>query len=187
VRFGSETIVAGHGLGGLLALKLAEAAPVQAAVALAPLIPGFPSPLFCPRRWATFWRSEATGFPSPRRTLDLVSEAEPFQRESLIEALIPADTSAAIEVARGAVEFAAHQVPRPIVTGEADAFAPWQDSARFAAKINARFISLPGRGHWLIAGRVLERTIAHIHRFLVRESGEELLLLYQQADHDEAE
>jgi pimeloyl-ACP methyl ester carboxylesterase len=184
---GSKIIVAGHGLGGLLALKLAEAAPVQAAVALAPLIPGFPSPLFYRRRWTTFWRSAATGFPSGRRMLDLMSEADPFQRESLIEALIPADTSAAIEVARDAVEFAAHQVPRLIVTGEADAFAPWQDAARFAAKINARFISLPGRGHWLIAGRVLEGTIAHIHRFLVRASGDELLLLYQQANGDEAE
>lgn len=187
-NIGSEIIVAGHGLGGLLALKLAEAPSVRAAVALAPLIPGFPSPLFCRRRrWTAFWRSAATGLPARRRMLELISEAEPFQRESLIKALIPADTSAAMEVARGAVEFAAHQTPRLMVAGEADAFAPWQDAARFAAKIDAQFISLPGRGHWLIAGRALERTIAHMQRFLVRASGEELLLLYQQANGDDAE
>jgi len=187
-NIGSEVIVAGHGLGGLLALKIAETPSVRAAVALAPLIPGFPSPLYCRRRrWMTFWRSEATGLPAGRTMLELVSEAEPFQRESLIKALIPADTSAAIEVARGEVELAVDQTPRLIITGEADPFAPCQDAARFAARIDARFISLPGRGHWLIAGRALERTIAHMQRFLVRASGEELLLLYQQATGDDAE
>jgi pimeloyl-ACP methyl ester carboxylesterase len=50
---GTETIAAGHGLGGLLALKVAEIAPVRAAVALAPLIPGVRSPLLARRRrWA---------------------------------------------------------------------------------------------------------------------------------------
>jgi len=186
-NIGSEVIVAGHGLGGLLALKLAESPSVRAAVALAPLIPGFLSPLYCrPRRWP-FWRSETTGLPAWRRMLELFSEAEPFQRASLIKALIPADTSAAIEVARGEVELAADQTPRLIITGEADRFAPYQDAARFATQINAQFISLPGRGHWLIAGRPLERTIAHMQRFLVRASGEELLLLYQQATGDDAE
>jgi pimeloyl-ACP methyl ester carboxylesterase len=178
----SEIIAAGHGLGGLLALKIAEAPTVRAAVALAPLIPGFRSPLFVrSRRWAA-WRSESPGLPTRRRLLELVSEAEPFQRESIIKALIPADTSAAMEVARGAVEFAAHPTPRLIVAGEADAFAPWQEAERLATKIGARFINLPGRGHWIIAGRTLERTIAQMQRFLVRALGEELLLLYSEPD-----
>jgi pimeloyl-ACP methyl ester carboxylesterase len=181
---GSEIIAIGHGLGGVLALKIAEAAPVRAAVALAPLIPGFRSPLLlrC-RRW-TLRRSQTTGLPPAQRMLELVSEAPPFQRESLIKALFPADTSAAMEVARGAVEFAAHQTPRLIVAGEADAFAPWQGAEQFAAKIGAHFISLPARGHWLIGGRALEQTMAHVQRFLVSALGEELLLLYREA-HDE--
>jgi len=182
---GSEIIAAGHGLGGLLALKTAEARPVRAAVALAPLIPGFRSPLFVhSRRWAS-WRSESTGLPSRRKMLELVSEAEPFQRESIIKALMPADTSAAKEVARGAVEFAANPTPRLIVAGEADTFAPWQEAQQLASKIGARFVSLPGRGHWIIAGRTLERTVAQMQRFLVRALGEELLLLYTEPDgHD---
>jgi pimeloyl-ACP methyl ester carboxylesterase len=158
---------------------------VRAAVALAPLIPGFRSPLFVRRRrWAS-WRSESTGLPTGRKVLELVSEAEPFQRESIIKALMPADTSAAIEVARGAVEFAAHPTPRLIVAGEADAFAPWQEAEQLAIKIGARFVSLPGRGHWIIASRILDRTIAQMQRFLVRALGEELLLLYADPDdHD---
>src|SRR5262249_20743686 len=81
----SEVVAAGHGLGGLLALKLAEAPRVRAGLALAPLIPGFRSPLFVRRhRWAS-WRSKSAVLPTRRRALELVSEAEPFQRESLIK------------------------------------------------------------------------------------------------------
>jgi pimeloyl-ACP methyl ester carboxylesterase len=177
---GTEIIAAGHGLGGLLALKVAETPLVRAAVALAPLIPGFPSPLLVrSHRWA-FWRSELTGPPTGRKALELISEAEPFRRESILKALTPADTLAATEVARGAVELSIHPAPRLIVAGEADAFAPWAEAEQLAAKIGARFVSLPGRGHWIIAGRALERTIAHMQRFLVRALGEELLLLYAE-------
>jgi hypothetical protein len=113
---------------------------------------------------------------------------EPFQRESLIKALAPADTAAAMEVARGEVGFAATPTPRLIVAGEADVFAPWNCARQLATKIGARFISLPGRGHWMIAGRALERTIAEVQRFLVRALGDELLLLYaeRQDGDDEA-
>jgi pimeloyl-ACP methyl ester carboxylesterase len=131
------------------------------------------------RRWA-FWRSESTGLPTGRKVLELVSEAEPFQRESIIKALTHADTSAAAEVACGAVELAIHPTPRLIVAGEADAFAPSAAAEQLAAKIGARFVSLPGRSHWIIAGRALERTIAQMQRFLVKALGEELLLLYEE-------
>jgi pimeloyl-ACP methyl ester carboxylesterase len=182
----SEIIAAGHGLGGLLALKLAETPQVRSAVALAPLIPGFRSPLFVRRRWAP-WRAESTGPPTRHKMLELVSEAEPFQRESIIKTLTLADTSAAMEVARGAVEFAPNPTPRLIIAGEADTFAPSPEAERFAANIGSRFISLPGRGHWLIAGRTLERTIAQMQRFLVKALGEELLLLYAEPGSDDAQ
>jgi pimeloyl-ACP methyl ester carboxylesterase len=184
---GSQTIVIGHGLGGLVALKIAETPLVRAAVALAPLIPGIPSPLFCrSHRWG-FWPSAAPGLPRGRKLLELISEVEPFRRQSLIKALVPVDTTAAMEVARGAVDFAALETPRLIIAGEADDFAPWQNAARFAAQINARFISLPGRGHWLVAGRALEGSINHVQRFLVKALGEELLLLYPEANGDDPE
>jgi pimeloyl-ACP methyl ester carboxylesterase len=184
---GSEVIAAGHGLGGSLALKLAETASVRAAVALAPMIPGFRNPLFVRSRRITPWRSESTGLPARRRVLELVSEAEPFQRESLVKSLTPADISAAMEVARGGVQFAADPTPRLIVAGEADRFAPSQAAEQLATKIGARFISLPGRSHWIVAGRTLERTIAQMQRFLVKALGEELLLLYGESNSGGAE
>jgi pimeloyl-ACP methyl ester carboxylesterase len=180
---GCDIVAAGHGLGGLLALRLAEAPPVRAAVALAPLIPGSRSPFLFPRTPWWFWRAKKNWMPNHRRIVELFSEAEPFQRQALISALTPMDTSAAKEAASGVIEFAPSATPRMIIAGESDGFAPSQDAAEFAAKIDARFISLPGRGHWLIAGRALERTISHLQRFLVLALGEELLLLYEKEPH----
>jgi hypothetical protein len=37
-----------------------------------------------------------------------------------------------------------------------------------------------GRGHWLIGGRALERAVAEVQRFLVRNLGGDLLLLYPE-------
>jgi pimeloyl-ACP methyl ester carboxylesterase len=118
---------------------------------------------------------------------ELVGEAEPFMRQAIINALTPADTAAAMEVAHAAVEFSTSQTPRLIISGEADAFAPWREVERLARAIEAQFISLPGRGHWLIAGRGLERTIAQMQRFLVRTLGEELLLLYGEGNGGDAQ
>ncbi|MBV8775335.1 MAG: alpha/beta fold hydrolase [Deltaproteobacteria bacterium] len=177
---GSDVVAAGHGLGGLLALKSAERSRVRAAVALGPLIPGFHSPLLHRYRagWFSLW--EKPWLPSRRRMLELFSEAETFQRQALIRALTPMDTSAAEHVASGGVEFAPNPTPRMIIAGEADGFAPAHKAAEFAAKIDAQFIGLPGRGHWLVGGRALERIIAHMQRFLVQAVGEELLLLYEK-------
>jgi alpha-beta hydrolase superfamily lysophospholipase len=181
----TDVVTVGHGLGGLLALKVAESKQVRAAVALAPLVPGLRSSLFVRRR--AFWRSDSTGLPVGRRLLELVADADPFQREAIIKSFVDADTSAAMEVARGEVEFAPHPVPRLIVAGDADDFAPRQGAEQFALQIGAHFLSLPGRGHWLIAGRTLERAIAEMQRFLVRALGEQLLLLYSERDRDDSE
>jgi len=39
---------------------------------------------------------------------------------------------------------------------------------------------MPNRGHWLIGGRVLERAVAEVQRFLVLSLGRDLLLLYPE-------
>jgi pimeloyl-ACP methyl ester carboxylesterase len=178
---GTDVIALGHGLGGLLALKIAETPVVRAAVAFAPLVPGFRSPLVGRdrRRWA-FWRSEPGSIPTGRTLYKLVSDADPFQRQSLMNSLVEADASAAIEVARGDVEFATDPTPKLIIAGGADEFAPSATVGDFAAQIGALFTTLPGRSHWLIGGKALEQGIAEAQRFLVRAMGEELLLLYSQ-------
>jgi pimeloyl-ACP methyl ester carboxylesterase len=176
-----DAVVLGHGIGGLVALKLAERARVKAAVAFAPLVPGFRSPLFMRAgNLLSLWRRRPLKPPAGRMLFELVADAPPFQRESLIKALVPDAAAIAIELARGEIEFArgASAAPRLIVSGDSDVFAPLDRVERFAAAIGAKFVTLRGRGHWLIGGRAIERAINETQRFLVRTLGQELLLLY---------
>lgn len=176
-----DAVVLGHGIGGLLALKLAERARVKAGVAFAPLAPGFRSPLFMRAgNLLSLWRRHPLKPPAGRMLFELVADAPPFQRESLIKALVPDAAAIASEVARGEVEFArgASAAPRLIVSGDSDVFAPHDRVERFAAALEAKFVTLRGRGHWIIGGRALERAINEAQRFLVRALGQELLLLY---------
>jgi pimeloyl-ACP methyl ester carboxylesterase len=180
---GREAIVLGHGLGGLLALKLAERARVKAGVAFAPLIPGFRTPLLMgARNIPAFWFGRPLKPPAGRALFDLVADAEPFQREKLIKSLVPDATAAARNVARSELTLpsAEESAPRLIVAGDSDPFVPLARLSAFAASIGAQLRTIPGRGHWIIGGRALERAVNEAHRFLVRSLGQDLLLLYPE-------
>jgi pimeloyl-ACP methyl ester carboxylesterase len=185
---GRDAIVIGHGLGGLLALGAVEQPRVRALVALAPMLPGFRSPLVTgaanlPAR--LFGR--ALKPPRGAVLFDLLADAEPFQREALTRALVADDASAALEVVRGGIKVGgidlasnARGVPRLIVAGDSDPFAPLDQTNEFAARVGAAVRVVRGRGHWLIGGRALEHTVAEVQRFLVRSLGGDLLLLYPE-------
>lgn len=185
---GRDAIVIGHGLGGLLALGAVEQPRVRALVALAPMLPGFRSPLVTgaanlPAR--LFGR--ALKPPRGAVLFDLLADAEPCQREALTRALVADDASAALEVVRGGIKVGgidlasnARGVPRLIVAGDSDPFAPLDQTNEFAARVGAAVRVVRGRGHWLIGGRALERTVAEVQRFLVRSLGGDLLLLYPE-------
>ena len=185
---GRDAIVIGHGLGGLLALGAVEQPRVRAAVALAPMLPGRRSPLVTGA--ANLPARLFGGALKPPRgavLFDLLADAEPFQREVLTRALVADDASAALEVARGGIKVGgidlasnARGVPRLIVAGDSDPFAPLDQTNEFAARVGAAVRVVRGRGHWLIGGRALERTVAEVQRFLVRSLGGDLLLLYPE-------
>ena len=180
---GNDVVVAGHGLGGLLALNAVEDPRVRAGVAMAPMLPGFRSPLVT---GATTWRARLLGgtLKPPRGSVifHLLADAEPFQREALTQALVADDSRAALEVVRGRIncDKSATAAPRLIVVGDSDPFAPLDKATEFAARIGATIRVVRGRGHWLIGGRALERTVAEVQRFLVRSLSSDLLLLYPQ-------
>lgn len=180
---GHGAVVVGHGVGGLLALKAAEDPQVRAAVALAPMLPGFRSPLVMrAANWPARLFGRALKPPRGAALFDLLAGAEPFQREALTRALVADNARAALEVVRGRVRLAegARGVPRLIVAGDSDPFAPLAATSEFAARLGATLRVVRGRGHWLIGGRALERVVAEIQRFLVRNLGGDLLLLYPE-------
>lgn len=178
---GRSAIVVGHGAGGLAALKLAERPGVKAAVALAPMVPGYRSPLvsgFAARLSA--WRRGTIDPPRGRTLFEFVADADPFQRDAIIRAMVPESAKLALGIARGEIALPASAAPRLIVAGDSDIFAPIVRTSALAESIGATLAQVPGRGHWLIGGRALERAIGLTQRFLVRTLGQELLLLYPE-------
>ncbi|MGH7923608.1 MAG: alpha/beta hydrolase [Candidatus Binatus sp.] len=180
---GRDAVVLGHGVGGLVALKLSEHRRVKAAVAYAPLVPGFRSPIIggIANRLA-MKLGRPIKPPSGRTLFELIADSDPFTREGLINALVPDSGAIATEVTTGAIEFAAADkaAPRLVVAGDSDIFAPLPETTAFAESIGAKLATIPGRGHWLIGGRALERAINETQRFLVRALGQDLLLLYPE-------
>jgi pimeloyl-ACP methyl ester carboxylesterase len=180
---GRDAVVLGHGVGGLVALKLSEHRRVKAAVAYAPLVPGFRTPLIggIGNRIAMMLGRPIKP-PSGRILFELIADSDPFTREGLIKAMVPDSGALATDIISGAIEFAAADkaAPRLVVAGDSDIFAPLQETTKFAESIGAKLATIRGRGHWLIGGRALERAINETQRFLVRALGQDLLLLYPE-------
>jgi pimeloyl-ACP methyl ester carboxylesterase len=180
---GRDSVVLGHGVGGLLALKLSAHPRVKASVAYAPLIPGFRTPLvsgFSNR--LAMMRGREIAPPRGRILFELIADSDPFARDGLIKSMLPDSGRLAADVINGAIDFAPadKSAPRLIVAGESDIFAPYALAAKFADSIGAKVTKIAGRGHWLIGGRALERAINETQRFLVRALGQDLLLLYPE-------
>ncbi|HVN64573.1 MAG TPA: alpha/beta fold hydrolase [Candidatus Binataceae bacterium] len=180
---GRDTILLGHGAGGLAALAMSAHPRVRAAIAFAPLIPGQRTSLSggIVNRFAAA-RGVPTKPPRGRTLGEFLGGADPFQHEAITRAMVPESAVLLADIAGGAIDFGPLETgaPRLIVAGESDRIAPIELVARFAESINAQLARLPGRGHWLVGGRALEAAIAKTQRFLVRALGQELLLLYTE-------
>jgi pimeloyl-ACP methyl ester carboxylesterase len=180
---GRYAVIFGHGVGGLVALKLSEHPRVKASVAYAPLVPGFRTPMVggIGNRIAMMLGRPIKP-PSGRILFELIADSDPFTRDGLINAMVPDSGAIVTDVMTGAIEFAASDkaAPRLVVAGDSDILAPLQETTKFAESIGAKLATIRGRGHWLIGGRALERAINETQRFLVRALGQDLLLLYPE-------
>jgi pimeloyl-ACP methyl ester carboxylesterase len=130
---GREAIVVGHGIGGLVALKLAEHSAVKAAVAIAPLAPGFHTPLFMNiSNRIRIWRGLPLDPPTRRRLFEFVADADAHSRPRIIKLLTAGATTAALDVVEDKIGFATAEKskPRLIVAGESDISRPTQSSRR---------------------------------------------------------
>src|SRR5579863_8633156 len=180
---GRDAVVLGHGVGGLVALKLSEHRRVKAAVAYAPLVPGFRTPILggIANRLAMMFGRPIKP-PRGRILFELIADSDPFTRDGLIKSMLPDSGRVAADIINGKIDCAPSEksAPRLIVAGESDIFAPFEMTTNFADSIGAKIAKIAGRGHWLIGGRALERAINETQRFLVRALGQDLLLLYPE-------
>ena len=180
---GRDAVVLGHGVGGLVALKLSAHPRIKASVAYAPLIPGFRTPLFAGfANRIAIMRGHEIKPPRGRILFELIADSDPFTRDGLIKSMLPDSGRVAADIITGAIDFAPSEksAARLIVAGESDIFAPFEITTKFANSIGAKIAKIAGRGHWLIGGRALERAINETQRFLVRALGQDLLLLYPE-------
>jgi pimeloyl-ACP methyl ester carboxylesterase len=180
---GRDAVIFGHGVGGLVALKLSEHPRVKASVAYAPLVPGFRTPMVSGiGNRIAMMIGRPIKPPRGRILFELIADSDPFTRDGLINAMVPDSGALATNVMTGAIEFAASDkaAPRLVVAGDSDILAPLAETTKFAESIGAKLATIRGRGHWLIGGRALERAINETQRFLVRALGQDLLLLYPE-------
>ena len=180
---GRDAVILGHGVGGLIALKLSAHRRVKAAVAYAALVPGFRTPIVTGiGNRIAMMLGRTIKPPRGRILFELIADSDPFTRDGLISAMVPDSGVLATDVINGAIEFAASDkaAPRLVVAGDSDILAPLVETTRFAESIGAKLATIRGRGHWLIGGRALERAINETQRFLVRALGQDLLLLYPE-------
>ena len=100
---------------------------MKAAVAYAPLVPGFRTPLVggLANRLATMLGRPIKP-PTGRILFELIADSDPFTRDGLIKAMVPDSSVLATDVITGAIEFAAadKSAPRLVVAGDSDIFAP---------------------------------------------------------------
>ena len=87
---GRDAVVLGHGVGGLVALKLSGHGKVKAAVAYAPLVQA------SARRWwdsqiasRRCWAGAEIKPPTGRILFELIADSDPFTRDGLIKAMVP--------------------------------------------------------------------------------------------------
>src|SRR6267154_445684 len=147
-----DAFVLGHGVGGLVAMKLSAHPRIKASVAYAPLIPGFRTPLvsgFSNR--IAIMRGREIKPPRGRILFELIADSDPFTRDGSIKAMLPDSSRVAADVINGAIDFAGSgkSAPRLIVAGESDLFAPFARTQKFADSIGAKVAKIAGRGHWL--------------------------------------
>lgn len=162
-------IVIGHSLGGLLAQQLAAQVDCAAIVLVASLPPGpLPMTALAAPHFLPLAPLVLLGRPlRPTRiglemlTLHDLAVAE---REEILPDFVHESgrvyRSLVFGLAR--VDSAAVRCPVLVVHGKSDRLVPLSTGRKLAKRYGAEIVALPGHGHWLIAGSLLETAAAPV-------------------------
>ncbi len=166
-------VLIGHDLGALLALDVA--AHARAVVALAPLVlppvsSAPPEALARAGNWISRWRGRALAPPHGRWRTDYDSRAVPA----------PAALVRELRARPWPVAPLGARVPALVFAGAQDAVTDPAAAQALAAAVGAP-CEIGDGGHALAVAPGWEVRVSRIHRWAVRELGEELLALYAEA------
>jgi pimeloyl-ACP methyl ester carboxylesterase len=71
--------------------------------------------------------------------------------------------------------------PTLVLRGAEDRIVSLEDVHGFAGELGAETVDVPAHGHWLLDPPASEECVDRIHRWLVRQLGEDLLELHAEA------
>jgi len=172
-------VLLGHDLGGLLALSCATAG--RAVVALAPVVPGAVAGTHrgAWRSRLAFWRPGLLPPPCGGLAADYFGQRLPG-----------GTTPESRRLARQLAADDLHLPPSPglpklLIVGEADAVCPPHDAERLASQVGADCCRLEGIGHALPWDTGWERRVVQIHRWLVQQLGESLLVPPEEEEEED--
>ncbi|HEY8198808.1 MAG TPA: alpha/beta fold hydrolase [Candidatus Limnocylindrales bacterium] len=174
-RLGGEVVVVGHDLGGLIALKVAEAGLASGLVLISPAMPGALRPTAKPhqlRAAPEIYRRDQVGWAGlpeaiRRRNPDLtIADVLRIQHMMGAESgLARRDVIAGIEVDRSTL---ADRVPALVIGGGLDREYPEPDSERLAEWLGAEYQPYGAHSHYglVIGEESFEQIAADIRSFL---------------------
>ncbi len=167
-------IVIGHGLGGLLALRLAQERPVAALVLLSPALPGEllpPPPAHMVRLLPRQYRRGLLGWDAP---LDVLRRQNPDLSAAdvkRVQHMLGAESGAARRQMLEGVPIAREhlpQVPRLVIGAGLDRFFPASDSERLAEWLGADYLAFDSHSHYgLVTGEDSHAPVADAVRTFI--------------------
>jgi len=160
-------VVMGHGLGGLLALKVAEQVPISALVLFSPALPAPllpPPPAHVVRLLPRQYRRELLGWDGAPEIIQRQNPDLSLADVARVQHLMGVESGAArrqmlegVAVERDALP----DVPRLVIGAGLDRFFAEADSARLAEWLDAEYEPFPEHSHYgLLAGQQSYQPIA---------------------------
>src|SRR4051812_37913051 len=152
-------IVLGHGLGGLLALKLAQERPISALVLISPALPAAllpPPPPHMVRLLPREYRRELIGWDGAIDTLQRQNPDMTSADVMRVQHMMGAESGAARRQMLEGVDIELDQlpqVPKLVIGAGLDRFFPAADSERLAQWLGADYVGFDTHSHYgLLAG-----------------------------------
>jgi pimeloyl-ACP methyl ester carboxylesterase len=171
---GRHAVVVGHGLGGLLALKLAEQRPVSGLVLISPQMPAGvrePAPPHLVRAVPTFFRRAEIGWQVMPEQLRRLNPDLSIADAMRIQHLMGAESGAARQDAMRGVPLdlsAVAGVPALVIGGGLDRLYPEADSERLATVLGAEYVPFGAHSHFgLVAGDESHEQVADAIRLFL--------------------